>query len=183
MNFVNISLFSLYYVVYYWYLYHMRNFQLHCVLGAGLNAFLLDPKISKRQFKYLISKNFVSFTAVKLFQCYKLTYKWTSLKLCHTMFHVLNRLKNIEVGHFTRRLKLPHSTLHVHSSLQSMASVMQWVNLGQIFCSWQSRLNYLAKNTHPSSLSFFIFASTSIANVSNEALSALAKQMRDYIIL
>ena len=27
------------------------------------------------------------------------------------MFHVLNRLKNIEVGHFTRRLKLPHSTL------------------------------------------------------------------------
>ena len=27
------------------------------------------------------------------------------------MFDVLNRLKNIEVGHFTRRRKLPHSTL------------------------------------------------------------------------
>ena len=26
------------------------------------------------------------------------------------MFHVLNSLKNIEVGHFTRRPKLPHST-------------------------------------------------------------------------
>ena len=31
------------------------------------------------------------------------------------MFDVLNRLKNIEVGHFTRRLKLPHSTLCVEN--------------------------------------------------------------------
>ena len=31
------------------------------------------------------------------------------------MFHVLNSLKNIEVGHFTRRPKLPHSTLRVVS--------------------------------------------------------------------
>ena len=29
------------------------------------------------------------------------------------MFHLLNRFKNIEVGHFTRRRKLPHSTLRV----------------------------------------------------------------------
>ena len=28
------------------------------------------------------------------------------------MFDVLNSLKNIEVGHFTRWCKLPHSTLH-----------------------------------------------------------------------
>ena len=29
------------------------------------------------------------------------------------MFDVLNRLKNTKVGHFTRRRKLPHSTLIV----------------------------------------------------------------------
>ena len=28
------------------------------------------------------------------------------------MFDVLNSLKNIEAGHFTRRRKLPHSTLN-----------------------------------------------------------------------
>ena len=140
MNFVNISLFSLYYVVYYWYLYHMRNFQLHCVLGAGLNAFFLDPKISKRRFKYLISKNFVPFTALKIFQCYKLTYKWTSLKLCHPMFHVLNRLKNIEVGHFTRRRKLPHSTLCIlnyhwwHWCRLAINLCMEYTNMNFSLC-------------------------------------------------
>ena len=29
------------------------------------------------------------------------------------MFHLLNSFKNIEMGHFTRRRKLPHSTLRV----------------------------------------------------------------------
>ena len=41
------------------------------------------------------------------------------------MFHVLNSFKNIVVGHFTRRRKLPHSTLTVK------AKISPWIKKSQ----------------------------------------------------
>ena len=63
------------------------------------------------------------------------------------MFHVVNGLKIIEVGHFTRRLKLPHSTLIVFRAVRYYITLMLcydyiytkkfvcWVSPIQVLCA------------------------------------------------
>ena len=69
----------------------MINFQLNFVLGAGLNAFFLDPKISKRRFKSLISKIFVTFTVLQTYILMNI------FKVMPPHVACANSFKNIEI--------------------------------------------------------------------------------------
>ena len=48
------------------------------------------------------------------------------------MFDVLNSLKNIEAGHFTRRRKLPHSTLLTNQKLSSGSLHLVCCHVGEL---------------------------------------------------